>query len=150
MPGVADSIRRTNLVKEKESRRKDMEDLLLMVRENRLHEADERQLENLRLALELKNFLGEKNTVSASDIERTITQAINSALQNISFTSSGQPSPAIDSGSRPSMKHVSLSEINQSEERVEIQNVEAQETTSEKDDAVSKLAKLRKLKGNNG
>lgn len=147
MPGVADSIRRTNLTKEKENRRKDMEELLRMVQENRLHEADERQLENLRLALELKNLLGEKNNVSAVEIERTITQAINSALQNIPFANT-ERGPLVTEINRPAMKHVSLGEINQAGEKIEIQNVEAQETTSEKDDAALKLAKLKKLKGN--
>ena len=52
MPGVADSIRRTGLAQEQKSRQRDMEELLGMVRDGRLHEADSRQLETLKLHLQ--------------------------------------------------------------------------------------------------
>ena len=58
VPGVADSIRKTNLTKQHQERRIDQAELLRMVKENRLHEADERQLETLKLAMELNSLLG--------------------------------------------------------------------------------------------
>ncbi len=57
VPGVADTIRKTRLKQDQKARQSDMAELLRMVQEGRIHEADERQLENLKLALELNNLL---------------------------------------------------------------------------------------------
>jgi hypothetical protein len=147
VPGVADSIRRTNLTRDKDARKKDMDEILRMVHENRLHEADERQLENLSLALELKKLIGEKTAVDANDLNKTITDAITAALQNIPTISTVNGFVAADVN-RPGMKHISLADLQQTEDRVEISNIEITETKPGEEDAASKLSKLKKLKGN--
>ena len=51
MPGVADVERRTALSRERAARQVERKELLRMVREGRIHEADERQLETIKLTL---------------------------------------------------------------------------------------------------
>ena len=46
MPGVADAIRKTGLRQEKKSRQEEIAQLVTLIQEGRLHEADERQLEH--------------------------------------------------------------------------------------------------------
>ncbi len=58
MPGVSESIRRTQMKQEQKRRKSDMDELIRMVKENRLHEADERQLESLKLVAELQKVFG--------------------------------------------------------------------------------------------
>lgn len=87
VPGVADTIRRTQLKQDQKSRKNEMQELLLMVQEGRLGEADERQLEHLKLALELNNLLGKQDTpqsgVDPAQLVEVVKQAITEGMSNV-------------------------------------------------------------------
>lgn len=149
MPGVADQIRRTALKAEQQERKKDMTELMRMVKENRLHEADERQLETLRLSLELNKLMNGKqatNGVSTEEITKAVQSALTEALKHNNL---GEGVSAQRDLSRPGMKHVSLGDLFQGGEEVEISHDGglSQESQTE-EDLTSKLKKLKKLKGN--
>ena len=147
MPGVADAVRRTQSRQSKEERKKEMEEIVRMVKEGRLHEADERQMEALYLATQLNGLNTQPQSLDPNLIQDIIKNAIGQALQNVSPTqSSGQ----VNDVSRPSMKHVSLSDLSQEGPKVEISNsnkMEGQSSTGE-DNSANKLEMLKKIKGN--
>ena len=157
MPGVADQIRKTQLSQEQSQRKKDMSELLRMVEEGRLHEADDRQLEVIRLALDLNNLLDAKKetvqlpnptlSVDSTVIADAFKQALQEALQNLptggSITNSSSVSP-----DRPKMKHTSLTDFSQTEDTVIVSHGDDLGETKEGElGADDKLAKLKKLKG---
>ncbi len=154
MPGVADQIRRTQLSQDQKARKEDMEQLTLMVEEGRLHEADERQLETLKMIAELRQAFDmgaaeEKPapvvSIDNKEILDAVKQAVSEAVANIPVGSSA--SPASDPA-RPKMKHTSLADIVQSDDGVTISHgsdLGEEETGAE--DSTDKLEKLRKLKG---
>jgi len=155
MPGVADAIRKTQLVQEQRSRKQEMEELIKMVGEGRLHEADERQLETLKLALDLNTSLNRSNPAPQIDSE-AIANAVAKALEQVVkeiptrvVDSSGEVSS--QDSSRPSMKHINLANLTQSDEKVEIVDHGGlvQEGPETKDSA-DKLAKLKKLRDGQG
>ena len=157
MPGVADAIRKTQLKQEQKARKNDMSELLKMVQEGRLHEADERQLETLKLALELNNVIGTKSdtpVVDADAIAGAVSKAMSEVIENMSsrviaetnVLSSADPA-------RPGMKHTNLVDLQQVDEEVEIVDhgdALVGESKTGPGDAADKLAKLKKLRDGQG
>jgi len=153
MPGVADAIRKTNLQQDQQKRKQEMDQLLKMVREGRLHEADERQLEMLKLALDLNTLLDRKNpesspvpTFDAAVLTAAIKDAVNAAIQNAPIGDGVFNSAA--GGARPEMKHTSLTDFAQTTDDVAVSHGdELGETKTGTDDSANKLERLKKLKG---
>jgi len=146
MPGVADTIRKTQLSQDQKARKRDMEDLTRLVAEGRLHEADERQLETLQLMRELReSFISPSSEIAPADnteIIEAVKQAMGEVVAKIPAVS-----PAQDP-SRPKMKHTSLADLAQGTEEVTISHggkLGEEQTGTE--DSTDKLEKLRKLKG---
>ena len=152
MPGVADQIRKTNLKHEQQARKKDMEELILMVKEGRLNEADERQIETLKLSLELNQLLskGEEKTqgsnFSAEEVAKAVQQGVVEALKNLPVNLKSDEGFVADS-SRPSMRHTSLNDLKQVDEKIKISG-DLDTASKDVDGGSSKLNKLKKLKGN--
>lgn len=152
MPGVADQIGKTQKKQEQKARQADMKELLRMVQEGRLHEADERQLESLKLALEINTLIGEKSAAPAPTIDPTqlveaVKQAITEGMSNVTINavSSGD---AINDPSRPQMKHVSLADLVQDDTKVDISHSEGvSKDVAGGEASTDKLEQLRKLKG---
>jgi len=146
MPGVADTIRRTQLSQDQKSRKKDMEELTRLVAEGRLHEADERQLETLQLMRELReSFISPTSEIAPAD-NTEIIEAVKQAVGEV-VAKMPAVSPAQDP-SRPKMKHTSLADLAQGTEEVTISHggkLGEEQTGTE--DSTDKLEKLRKLKG---
>jgi hypothetical protein len=153
VPGVADQIRRTTLRQEHKSRQREMEELVAMVKEGRLHEADERQLETLKLVLELQkafsNISSPKESSSdKEDLTEVIKTAISEALQNLPTTVVTKAGSGAEDPSRPQMRHTSLADFVHTTEEVSISHGDTLAETKEGEDgAGDKLDKLRKLKG---
>jgi len=152
VPGVADAIRKTQLKQDQKSRQADMKELLRMVQEGRLHEADERQLESLKLALELNNLISDKQqppepqpTVSPEQLAEAVKQAITEGLSNITINA-GEGGGVVDS-SRPQMKHTSLANLTQDDTVVDISHKDGIGKEVEGVEATDKLEKLRQIKG---
>ena len=153
MPGVADQIRKTQLKQDQAARKKDMEELIRMVQEGRLHEADERQLETLKLIAELQQAFtpapAETPAVSVNVDNQEIIEAVKQAMGEVvaNMPAGGGISPAADP-SRPKMKHTSLADLAQSKDDVTISHggTLGEEKTGA-DDSTDKLEKLKKLKG---
>lgn len=147
MPGVADAERRTRLTQEQQQRRQDVQELLRMVQEGRLHEADERQMEMLNLALQLKSTF--ETSPSAVPQDNGMLDLIKQAIQeSLSQTGSGSVGGTPSSGERPSMKHTSLTDLSQESEDLQVSHGEVLgETKESQDDGADKLEKLRKIKG---
>lgn len=150
MPGVADQIRRTQLKQDQDSRKQEMEELKRLVQEDRLHEADERQLETLRLINDIQKSLSKDqvDTKPTGDISKeivdTIKQTIDIAMKNIS---TGVSFSTQEDNSRPVMKHTSLSNLTQTDDTITISHSDKlgkDETGVE--DTNDKLKKLKKLK----
>ncbi|GAF97728.1 unnamed protein product [marine sediment metagenome] len=149
MPGVSEQIRRTQLKQDQKRRRADMEELARMVKENRLHEADERQLESLKLVAELqKVFGGEAPPVGVpQELVDALTTAVTDAVTNLPPGAVAGPARPQDDPDRPTMGHVSL-DLSQDGTDLEISH--GDELGKEKestDDAEDKRKKLRELKG---
>ena len=151
MPGVADAERRTRNRQDKEQRKRDMDEILRMVKEGRLHEADDSQLETLGLALELQRAMSPEPAMLEAQTDPGILEAIKEAVKESLAgvgVSSISASPALDP-SRPEMKHTSLSSLKVTEDDLKVSHLEDMGQTKEgEEDAADKLAKLRKIKGN--
>jgi hypothetical protein len=149
VPGVADTIRKTKLKQDQKSRQTDMSELLKMVQEGRIHEADERQLENLKLALELNRLLEPRETptgVSPEALVEAVKQAITEGMSNVTINAPAGTGGAVDP-SRPQMKHTSLADLAQDDTKVDIANKEDISSKVEGEENTDKLEQLRKLKG---
>ena len=154
MPGVADAIRKTDLHQDQQKRKQDMEQLLTLVKEGRLHEADERQLEMLKLALDLNALLDQKNPVVAAApafdsaaLAAALKDAVKEALQNAPIGDGVFRSAPVDS-TRPQMKHTSLTDFAQTQDGVSVSHGDSLgETKTGASDSADKLEKLKKLKG---
>lgn len=146
VPGVADTIRKTQLKQDKKARQSDMQELLRMVEEGRLHEADERQLESLKMALELSNLLGKNQEPQASvdptQLVEAVKQAISEGMANVTVLGADGLDP-----SRPEMRHVSLADLTQDDTKINIAHKEGIGTEVEGIESSDKLEKLRKIKG---
>lgn len=153
---VADQIRKTQLKQDKHSRKADMHEILIMVKENRLHEADERQLETLRLALELQKELDDKKPaaepVTGLDPQQlvdAVKAAVSEIVTNLPVSTVVTSTSPVSDPSRPTMKHTSLTDFVHTGEEVSISHSEGLTESKEGPaDAGDKLEKLRKLKGN--
>lgn len=147
MPGVADTIRKTQLKQDQKVRQGDMKELLRMVQEGRIHEADERQLENLKLALELNNLLNNSEEpqvgIDSAQLVETVKQAISESMSGITVLGE-----RMTDSSRPQMKHVTLANLTQDDTKVNISHKEEISKEIEGLESADKLEKLRKLKGN--
>ena len=147
MPGVSESIRRTQMKQEQKRRKEDMEELVRMVKENRLHEADERQLESLKMVAELQKIFGTGATPVGipQELVDAVTNAVTDAVSNLP---AGAIAPAVrpqDDPDRPSMQHVSL-DLSQSGDDLKISHGEALgEEKESTDDAEEKRKKLKEL-----
>lgn len=155
MPGVGDKIRRTKLIQEQKARQQDMLEILTMVQQGRLHEADGRQLETLKLALELQKALSlsteprEVPVINTEALTEAIKGAVADALKGLPVgTQPGVPSP-LEDPSRPKMKHVSLTEFVHVDDKIVVSHGDSLGEDKEGGEGASdKLDKLRKLKGN--
>ncbi len=152
MPGIADTIRKTQLKQDQKSRQSDMSELLRMVQEGRIHEADERQLENLKLALELNQLLGDKDTsqqgVDSTQLVEAVKQAISEGMSGVTVNTTVVGEGMIDP-SRPQMRHTSLADLTQDNTKIDISHKEGISREVEGEESTDKLEKLRKLKGGN-
>ncbi len=153
MPGVADQVRRTQLKQDQKVRKKDMEELARMVQEGRLNEADERQLETLRLISDLQKSFGQTETTPApvsvnvdnAEILKAVKQAMGEAIANMPVGRGLSPAEDPD---RPKMKHTSLADLAQGKDDVTISHGgDLGEEKTATEDSTDKLEKLRKLKG---
>lgn len=154
MPGVNDQIRRTKLAQEQKARQQDMLEILTMVQQGRLHEADGRQLETLKLALELQKALSvtpepkEAPVINTDALTEAIKEAVATAFKGLPVSTQPGVSPAEDP-SRPKMKHTSLTEFVHVDDKVVVSHGDSLAKDGEsKEDSGDKLEKLRKLKGN--
>ncbi len=148
MPGVSERIRRTQMKQDQKRRLSDMEELVRMVKENRLHEADERQLETLKLVAELQKVFGTGATPVGipQELVDAVTNAVTDAVSNLPVGAIAAPVRPQDDPERPSMKHVSL-DLSQDGNDLKISH--GDELGKEKestDDAKGKRKKLRELK----
>ncbi len=152
MPGIADTIRKTQLKQDQKSRQSDMSELLRMVQEGRIHEADERQLENLKLALELNQLLGDKDTsqqgVDSTQLVEAVKQAISEGMAGVTVNTTVVGEGMVDP-SRPQMRHTSLADLTQDNTKIDISHKEGISREVEGEESTDKLEKLRKLKGGN-
>jgi hypothetical protein len=128
-----------------------MKELLRMVQEGRLHEADERQLENLKLALELNQLLESKKESPAVDADvlvDAIKTAVAEQLSNLPTTTvvTGGGATSTDP-SRPAMRHVNLGDLTHEKEDLEVHGDMKGDTGKADEDAAAKLEKLRKIRG---
>ena len=150
MPGVADQVRRTQLTQDQRSRKRDMEELTRLVEEGRLHEADDRQLETLKLMRELREAFifapAEAALVEANVDNKEILEAVKQAVSE-AVAKMPRVSPA-DDPDRPQMKHTSLTDLAQGKDEIKISHGgKLGEEQSGTEDSTDKLEKLRKLKG---
>ena len=152
MPGVADAIRRTQLKQEQRARKEDMKELLTMVEEGRLHEADERQLELLKLALDLNHVLErdkdrpivvrQDNQPVIEAVRAAVTEALSKLPRGTSLESSVIPG-------RPEMGYKSLVDIKHEDSDLDVSHTESlTEEHDSEDEASGKLETLKRLKGN--
>jgi len=149
MPGVSEQIRRTQLKQDQKRRQTDMKELVRMVKENRLHEADERQLETLKMVAELQKIFGNESTPVGipSELIDAVTNAVTDAVTNLPPGAVAGPVRPQDDPDRPAMGHVSL-DLSQDGNDLEISH--GDELGKEKestDDAEDKRKKLQELKG---
>ena len=153
VPGVADQIRKTQLRQDQKARKREMEELTRLVEEGRLHEADERQLETLRLIADLRQAFdsgpGQADPVTAPVDNKEIIdagkQAMGEAMANMP---AGRAFSPAEDPARPKMKHTSLADLAQGKDDVTISHGgDLGEEKTSTEDSTDKLEKLRKLKG---
>ena len=152
MPGVADQVRRTQLSQDQKARKRDMEELTRLVEEGRLYEADERQLETLRLIADLRKAFDSTPAEAASvpvnidntEIIEAVKQAMGEAMANMPAGRGVSPAEDPD---RPKMKHTSLADLTQAKDDVTISHGgKLGEEKTGTEDSTDKLEKLRKIK----
>ncbi len=154
MPGVADKVRRTQLKQDQKQRMSEMGELVRMVKENRLHEADERQLEILKHIAELQKAFGPRSTVLVptspppvelpSEVIELLKEAVREAVGSVSLSSTLLPQ---DDPARPAMRHMSL-DLSQSGDDLAVSHSEGLgEEQKSSENAEDKLKKLKKIKG---
>lgn len=151
MPGVADAERRTRASQKQQGRKRDRETLLNLLAEGRIHEADEHQLEQIKLALELSELMGVRQDAGPALDEDKLVDAMRAAMAEVV---ANMPRGVGDAGSsvsdplRPKMGHNSMTSISHKDSGLDVQGAEnlAQETEGE-DDGAEKLRRLKELKG---
>lgn len=154
MPGVADAERRTRARQNKIDRDRDREELIRLVQEGRLHEADERQLETIKLALELNQVLGNQQPQAASVDTEALADAIRGAMADVVAklptvsSTGGTTSSKVSGPDRPGMRHVDLTIIKHGDSGVDISHSDTLTQDKESDeDSAEKLRRLRELRG---
>lgn len=148
--GVADQIRKTQLQQDQRSRQSDMRELLKMVQEGRLHEADERQLENLKLSIELNHLLEPREQPPVEiNISSDIIEAVRGAVADqLAKSGTFQPHEGFETDTaRPEMKQVTLGTLSHEKEDLQIQGDLKGDTGKSSDDAAQKREMLKKIKG---
>ncbi len=149
VPGVANQIRKTQLKQDQQVRKTDMVELLRMIQEGRLHEADERQLESIKMALELNSLLGEKQAspsgVDSTALVEAVKQAISEGMANVTVNTA-VVGEGVSDPSRPQMRHTSLADLVQDDTKVDISHIGEVSTEVEGTQSDNKLEKLRRLK----
>jgi hypothetical protein len=153
MPGVADAERRTRNAQKQQGRKKDREELMRLLKEGRLHEADEHQVEQIKLALELKELLdaGTKEAAPAAIDTEALQAAMRGAVAEVIQAmprGSGPTGSSISDPARPKMKHTSLTSIKHEDSGLDVQGADKLAEEKEGDEnAADKLKRLRELKG---
>lgn len=152
MPGVADAERRTKALQDQKGRKRDRESLKQLLAEGRLHEADDYQLEQIKLALELSEMLGIKQEVAPGFDEEKLAAALRTAVADVvAAIPTGMTGPtgsATLDPARPKMGHTNMTSISHKEPGLDVQGADNLATESEGDEtAAAKLARLRELKG---
>ena len=151
MPGVADAERRTRATQKQQGRKRDRDTLLNLLAEGRIHEADEHQLEQIKLALELSELMGVKQESGPALDEAKLVEALRVAMADVVANmprAAGPAGSSVDDPSRPKMGHNSMTSISHKDSGLDVQGAEnlTQETEGE-DDAAEKLRRLKELKG---
>jgi len=152
MPGVADAERKTKAVQKQQGRKRDRETLMSLLAEGRLHEADEHQLEQIKLALELSELMGAKQEPGQSIDEEKLVSAVRAAMaevvSNMPVGTGGVTGSSVSDPARPKMGHNSMTSISHKDSGLDVQGAEnlTQETEGD-EDAAEKLRRLRELKG---
>ena len=152
MPGVADAERRTRAAQKQQGRKRDRETLLNLLAEGRIHEADEHQLEQIKLALELSELMGVKQESGPALDEDKLVAAMRAAMAEVvadmPVATGGAAGSGASDPSRPKMGHNSMTSISHKDSGLDVQGAEnlTQETEGD-DDAAEKLRRLRELKG---
>lgn len=154
MPGVADAERRTKARQDKRDRDREREELIQLVQEGRLHEADERQLETIKLALELNQVLGSQQPQAASVDTEALADAIRGAMADVvanlpaAANTGGTTGSSVADPARPAMRHVDLTTIKHGDSGVDISHGDTLTQDKEGDeDSAEKLRRLRELRG---
>jgi len=146
--GVADVERHTKLKQEKEDRAKEREELIRLVKEDRLHEADERQLESIKLALELRQILESKKEtpdVDANALADAVKSAVSEAISQLPVGGHS----AVENPSRPRMRHAELTNFKHGDSGLKISDGDTLTEKKEGEEkSADKLRRLRELKGN--
>lgn len=154
MPGVVDAERRTKARQKKLDRNREREELIQLVQEGRLHEADERQLETIKLALELNQILGNQQPQSASVDTEALADAIRGAMADVVAklptvsNTGGTTGSSVAAPARPIMRHVDLTTIKHGDSDVDINHGDTLTQDKEgEEDAAEKLRRLKELRG---
>ena len=152
MPGVADTVRRTQLTQERRARKKDIDELLIMVKEKRLHEADARQLELLEMALDLNKLMEQDKSppvVVQQDNEALIEALKKVVAELLVEIPQGRGVSPLEDTERPEMRYSSLVDIKHEDPELDVSHKEALTEEYDGDEESSdKLEKLKRLKGN--
>ena len=151
MPGVADAERKTRASQKQQGRKRDREALMDLLAQGRLHEADEHQLEQIKLALELSELMGAKQEGPALDEEKLVSAvraAMAEVVANMPTGISGPTGSSVSDPARPKMGHNSMTSISHKDSGFDVQGAEnlTQETEGD-EDAAEKLRRLKELKG---
>lgn len=151
MPGVADAERKTRAVQKQQGRKRDRESLMNLLAEGRLHEADEHQLEQIKLALELSEIMGAKQEPGQAIDEEKLVSAVRSAMAEVVAampTAVGPTGSSVSDPARPKMGHNSMTSISHKDSGLDVQGAENLTQEAEGDeDAAEKLRRLKELKG---
>ena len=152
MPGVADAERRTRSAQKQKGRKRDRETLMNLLAEGRLHEADEHQLEQIKLALELSELMCAKQEPGQAIDEEKLVSAFRSAMaevvSNMPVGTGGPTGSSVSDPARPKMGHSNMTSISHKDSGLEVQGADNLSTESESDeDAAAKLRRLKELKG---
>ena len=151
MPGVADAERKTRDLQKQRGRKRDRETLMSLLAEGRLHEADEHQLEQIKLALELSEMMGVKPESGPALDEEKLVSAVRAAMAEVVSNmpqAVGPTGSSVSDPARPKMGHNSMTSISHKDSGLDVQGAEnlTQETEGD-EDAAAKLRRLKELKG---
>lgn len=151
MPGVADAERKTRASQKQQGRRRERENLMSLLAEGRLHEADEHQVEQIKLALELSELMGAKQEPGQAIDEEKLVSAVRAAMAEVVSNmpvGTGPTGSSVSDPARPKMGHNSMTSISHKDSGLDVQGAENLTQEAEGDeDAAEKLRRLKELKG---